>query len=333
MKKPNGLGTVYKMSGNRRKPFRAVITTGFDIVGTQKRLTIGYYATRKEAEKALASYEYNPEKLQNSKLTFKDIYERWSTIHFQDISTRRIKNIKMYFGNLKPLHNIPFCELKAIQLQSVFDNLPIASATKAGVKSLVNMMYKYALKYEIVEKNYAELIELGKHKKVLQRKIFTSAEIEKLWKYKELEWVDSILVMIYSGMRIGELLGLKNNYIDLEQRTIVGAGIKTDAGKNRVIPINKKILPFIQARMIGAQEKLFDYNYTTYRRGFKKTMETLKMDHTIHDCRHTFATLLNNADANPTAIKNIIGHSTFETTEKIYTHKDIEELKKAIDLI
>ena len=62
-------------------------------------------------------------------------------------------------------------------------------------------------------------------------------------------------------------------------------------------------------------------------------MDKLEMTHTIHDCRHTFATLLNNADANPTAIKNIIGHTSFETTEKIYTHKNIEELKKAIDLI
>ena len=62
-------------------------------------------------------------------------------------------------------------------------------------------------------------------------------------------------------------------------------------------------------------------------------MESLGFSHTIHDCRHTFATLLNNADANPTSIKSIIGHSNFETTEKIYTHKDIEELKKAVDKI
>ena len=42
---------------------------------------------------------------------------------------------------------------------------------------------------------------------------------------------------------------------------------------------------------------------------------------------------MNNADANRTSIKKIIGHSSYETTEKIYTHKDIEELRKAINLI
>ena len=70
-------------------------------------------------------------------------------------------------------------------------------------------MYKYALKYEIVDKDYSTLIDLGKREKVIQRKVFTDEEISKLWKYKDLYWVDTILIMIYSGMRIGELLGLK----------------------------------------------------------------------------------------------------------------------------
>lgn len=57
------------------------------------------------------------------------------------------------------------------------------------------------------------------------------------------------------------------------------------------------------------------------------------MDHKPHDCRHTTATLLNNAGANPTSIKKILGHSSYITTEKIYTHKDIKELQKAMSLI
>ena len=70
-----------------------------------------------------------------------------------------------------------------------------------------------------------------------------------------------------------------------------------------------------------------------YREKFIPIMEQLNMNHRPHDARHTFATLMNNADANTTSIKKIIGHSSYLTTEKIYTHKDIEELSKAIDLI
>lgn len=70
-----------------------------------------------------------------------------------------------------------------------------------------------------------------------------------------------------------------------------------------------------------------------YRERWQPIMNKLGMNHKPHDCRHTFATLLNNADANQTSIKKLIGHSSFLTTEKIYTHKDIEELRKAINLL
>ncbi len=103
---------------------------------------------------------------------------------------------------------------------------------------------------------------------------------------------------------------------------------------------NKKILPFIEKRLnenneyliindLGKQMKYDNY----YKEKFIPIMEQLNMDHKPHDCRHTFATLMSNSNANKTAIKKIIGHSSYTTTEKIYTHKDIEELRKAVDLI
>ena len=75
-------------------------------------------------------------------------------------------------------------------------------------------------------------------------------------------------------------------------------------------------------------------DYGNFHRKFKGKLKKVGIqEHTIHDTRHTFATLLSNANANRTAIKNIIGHSDYTMTEKIYTHKDKEQLKKAIDLL
>ena len=62
-------------------------------------------------------------------------------------------------------------------------------------------------------------------------------------------------------------------------------------------------------------------------------MKALKLHHYPHDCRHTFATLLNNAGANPTSVKRILGHASKDVTEKVYTHKDLHELRKAINMI
>ena len=62
-------------------------------------------------------------------------------------------------------------------------------------------------------------------------------------------------------------------------------------------------------------------------------MEQLGLEHKPHDCRHTFATLMDNAGANKVSTKRIIGHASKDITDKVYTHKDIEEFKKAVDLI
>ena len=339
MKNPNGFGTVYKVTGNRRKPWRAIKTIGFDICkGRQIRKTVGYFETRKEALESLITFKFDPYNIEVENLTIDDIYNRWKEMHFKKLSKLSQSNYESNYTHFKPLKDRKIAELKTIHLQEFMNNLELSESSKRNIKRMLNQLFKYALKYDIIEKDYTQIIELGKVEKILERKIFTDEEISKLWKYKELEWVDTILIMIYTGMRVGELLTIKNQDIDLENRTIRG-GIKTDAGKNRLIPINMKILPFIKTRMTPSNEYLIlsrkekNLSYSSYITYFRKLMKKLDMEHTIHDCRHTFASLLSNADANKVSIAKIIGHSNYDMTEKIYTHKDIEELKKAIDLI
>lgn len=54
------------------------------------------------------------------------------------------------------------------------------------------------------------------------------------------------------------------------------------------------------------------------------------MKHVPHECRHTFASLMNSANANKLCIKRIMGHSSQDITDDVYTHKTIEELIAAI---
>lgn len=62
-------------------------------------------------------------------------------------------------------------------------------------------------------------------------------------------------------------------------------------------------------------------------------MSDLSMNHLPHDARHTFATLLDNAGANKVTIKRLIGHASKDLVDRVYTHKNLEELRKAIALI
>lgn len=340
MRLPNCYGSVYKLSGKRRKPFIARKTIGWNDDGKQVYRTIGYYETKKLALQALADFNNNPYDIEVSELTFNDVFEKWKEQKYKDISRSAINAYNACFTHSKQLYDMKFVNIKTIHLQTVIQDCNKGYETLRNIKSSFNQLYKYAMENDIVNKNYAPFVNIGKKSGDNSRKPFTSKEIEKLFKVEEsIPFVDTILIMIFSGLRIGELLQLKSSDIDLENATITG-GIKTDAGKNRVIPINHKILPFIKKRLSENNEYLMVNSFgrkmtysNYYFDKFMHIMEQLNMDHRPHDCRHTFATLMSNSDANKTSIKKIIGHSSYVTTEKIYTHKDIEELRKAIELI
>ena len=90
MRLPNGYGTVYKLSGNRRNPYVAKKTKGWESdpkTGKAKQLytVVGYYPTRKKALTALAEFNTNPYDINAAKVTFEDVYEQWSEIHFKKI--------------------------------------------------------------------------------------------------------------------------------------------------------------------------------------------------------------------------------------------------------
>ena len=123
----------------------------------------------------------------------------------------------------------------------------VGDSTKQRMKSMYNLMYKYCLKYDIVEKDYAALCESVKRgKPKIVRIPFSSEEIQTLWDNVSFPFVDMVLIGIYSGWRPQELAILKVADIDLEARTMFG-GLKTDAGRNRVVPIHSAIYDLVVA--------------------------------------------------------------------------------------
>lgn len=91
MKMANGVGSVYKLSGNRRNPYIVRKTTGWDInteTGKRKQLyvTIGYAPTRAKGLEMLMDYNKNPYDVEASKITFAEVYEKWSAEKFPTIS-------------------------------------------------------------------------------------------------------------------------------------------------------------------------------------------------------------------------------------------------------
>jgi integrase len=62
-------------------------------------------------------------------------------------------------------------------------------------------------------------------------------------------------------------------------------------------------------------------------------MDRLGMVHTPHECRHTFRSRLDSAGANKVCIDMMMGHKSKEVGERVYTHKTLEELRAALELV
>lgn len=339
MRNPNGYGGISKMSGKRRKPYRVRVTEKIED-GKQTYKDIGYYATKKEALDALAEYNKTPDEFIAKELTFKDVYEAWKKEKYVDITLANRRVMDAAYNTCCVLDDVPMKNIKAAQLQEVVDKSGKNEPSRGKIKVMLSQVFKYAEKNDIVNKNYAKFIVIRKDEdesyKII-RSPFTEDEIQKLWdNLDKYPWIDTILIMIYTSLRIEGLLSAKTENVHLDERYL-RAGVKTEAGKDRIIPIHDRIFPLIEKRFEEGRNLLITDNghgmrYKKYRSDyFDAIMMKFNMEHLPHDCRHTFESRANSAGMNKVCIDRIMGHASKDIGERVYTHKTIEELVEEVN--
>lgn len=171
---------------------------------------------------------------------------------------------------------------------------------------------------------------------------FEKNEIDIIWEQKEDKYYQIVLMPLYSGVRISEMLDLKKENVHLDEQYFDVICSKTENGIRKV-PIADKVLPYYKSWYESCPDCEYllhteDGKHFTYRNYydsyFQPLMEQLKINRTPHCCRHTCVSMLAEAGVDQTIIKKIVGHSGAMTlTEKVYTHFDIKELVDAINKI
>lgn len=344
MRMANGYGSVHKIGGKkkRRNPWRARVTDRWEYDpekrrAVQKFRTIGYFAERKEALLALAEYNNAPAAYDSASLTFEDIYRAWSGKKYPKLSIQMQKGYTTCFNNSEPLHKIKMAEIRTEHLDKVMQRLTVGYASQHKIKIFWNQLFEYALQRDYIQKNYAQFVAT-KDKSTTSgtKQPLSAGTVAELWNHVDtIPYVDTVLIMLYTGMRPSEMLGISPESIHLEERYMIG-GIKTKAGIDRVIPIHERIVPLVErvyARGIMPHKPGIDVPamYAKYIR-FWNDIKALGLleDATPHSCRHTTITLLTEAGVDIRTIKKIVGHSTSDVTER-YTKQSIEFLLEAIN--
>lgn len=360
MRNPNGYGGISVLGGNRRRPFRVRITTGWDYdektgIQKQKFATLGYYATRKEAMIALAEYNKNPYDLDRNSVTFDDVYTRLTAEIFPKMSISSIRTYKAAYKQLAPLHGAKITSLKKRELQAALDALAdMSESSQTKAKTLIKGVFNYCMENDLIEKDYSKFLKINvPEEKENIHTIYTMEEIKTLWDnlntpipfeyskkdVRDIFPADLILIAIYTGMRPGEVLQIKCENVHLEERYMIG-GFKTAAGTNRIIPLHDDIFPLVKKRIETGGVWLVPYksdNPPTMNQFrnfyFDPFMEKVGLVHLPHDGRHTFATYADRSDAKPHIIKLIMGHKTGDITKDVYTHISIADMVEAVNKI
>lgn len=322
MRLPNGFGTIYKLQGHRRRPFVVKKT----IAGKQRPL--GYFSTHDEALTFLLKYNHEPTGLT---ATFADIYKQWKPTKWPVLSESSRSAYENSFRHLSRLHDKTMIRLKYLDLQAAMDDVRKVAgySTQKKCRVLMGQLYQFAIKREMATTDYSRYVEIDRHHVVYKKRPFTIREINRLWKQADDEDAQDVLILIYTGLRIGEYLALRPQDIKIRERYMDIRHSKTQAGV-RKIPISRRILPFLAVRK-QRREICPEDSYDAFRRRWNRTMKRLSMHHTPHECRHTQASLLDSAGVNDTVIKMILGHARKGVTKAVYTHKTLRELRKAVD--
>lgn len=329
--RPNGTGSVYK----RGKTWECAVVLGYVVQDDGKmkaiRPTKGGFKTKKEA------MEYIPTLRQERPRqtpTLQDLWERYrDSKKYEKLSESRKEKYRIAWNKLKSIWFMKIDLLTTFDLQSTVDANASTFYTARDLKDLLSKLYQTALPDQFVKTNLADFIELP-DLNAKKQEAFENDEITKLWTDYAAGnwWTGYILLMIYTGMMPGELLGARKEHIDWKGKQIQGAGIKTKERRETPIVLADIILPVLSDLCDHTPgDKLIKINKDNFYTVYYETLERAGCRRlTPYSCRHTAATSLALENIPPSIIQKIMRHAKFSTTEK-YIHISIDPMLEAIN--
>lgn len=333
-KRANGSGTIYKLPGNRAKPWAA----------KKNNVFIGSFKTYAAAQKALERIT-DVDVTDRYNLTFSQIYERWKPVHAREVSKSQMSCYATAYNQSATLHDCKFRTLRKSDFEAVILSLEAkgkAKSTCEKVLQLFGQLSKWAIDEGIINQNHAKNVKTTAEQK--EKKMpFTDEQIKAIEKANERAKTVA-LVLIATGARTIELFNvpLEDCYEDY-----FIAGSKVKKGKQpirRVIAVSavgkdayRELLH--KARASGGKRLIDGYDgnrnsVNFQKRDFKMLMEEIGCPNmTPYNCRHTFSTRAVRAGVTPQLLSRMMGHKDIKTADQHYTHLDVDDILSEIKKI
>lgn len=335
----NGQGTAYR----RGKYWQAEIRMGTRPDGTIDRRYKSGFKTKKEALAYIPTLIKGDHKLDASNMsaanvrTLKYYYDSLLKTDLSKLSKSKQCAYRIAWRKMDLIANKPVSSLSIVMLRDLVSDEAPTFYPARDMKTLLSRLLTLAVADQQINVNMAEYITLPTLNES-ERSPWNDEELGKIWLAFDHENVVSayLLLMIYTGMMPGELDRCTREMIHLDERKIIGAGIKTDVRKSTPIVIADLIVPVIQRIFTYTpnepdQRILYTDRWSFYEAYHEFTAAHGVRDLPMYSCRHTTATALAvGTDVAPSIIQKIMRHAKFTTTQR-YIHPDTNDALAGIN--
>lgn len=329
-RKGNGTGSVMK-HGDK---YLAVV----QVYDPTRRTKSKVFEKKKDAVNALAGLRdqlLSETVIKRREPTFINIYEEWHSTKAQKLSDSKQRSYECAWRRIPDrIKNSRIKDVNLSDLQKTIDGLSYYNSR--DIKTLLSRIYEIAIAQQDAAANLAKYMELPVLKES-ESTPFSIEEVEQMWASYESGngFIGYALLMIYTGMMPGELVLIKKSMVEIENKRIVGAGIKTKERKQRSIVLPDKIVPVVEHLLDrGKKDMLYGRSDTTFRYEYYEAIEKAGVRSLPpYSCRHTTATLLAlNETVAPFLITKAMRHATPIVTER-YKHAEEDQVREALNSI
>ena len=247
----------------RRADGRKQASIYLGIVDGKKKYKYVYAATDKELNRKLDEVRAQLGKgldLSAQRDTVSYWWDNWLKIKQAEISDKKFRAYKAKEKYIRPVLNMPVNKVHAMDIQGIiYDNMQLADDTLRQIRNILRQVFQLAVINRVIDFNPADGVRMPKRKEPEGKRRALTAE--------EISWIENTphraqtaaMIMLYAGLRRGELIPLLWTDIDLEAGTIsvtksveaegsclsIKKGAKTSAGE-RTVFIPEKLIRYLR---------------------------------------------------------------------------------------
>lgn len=316
-----------------------------------------YAKTITECRKKIDKLKFFGVKKKAEDYTVKEWIKKWLE---EEVKLQRREKTYMDYKGIANKHLIPAFEdtflsdLSRKDIQAFVDRQKKRGLNPSTIEvhmRILSLCLKLAVKDEILEKNPCQYLSLPKKEKASR----TWLSADDLKKFLTIDTTNdtkgnALKFSTLTGLRRGELLALKWSDIDYDQHTVKVSKSLTKVAKGwtisktktnesiRTIPLNDIALEILndQKKLTGSNALIFSkakgthFNPSSLYDDLKCILKQAGLQNIrIHDLRHSFASILHEANIDHKTIQSLLGHANIQTTLNIYVHSDDKNKKKA----